>query len=202
MDALKQRAETSDLPVIIFSVLSPHQIESPPRGAAAWVRKPLDEVLLFQALDRVFQARQKTPHVLLVEDDPDLASIFVATFERHGIQIVHARDGREAIHLSGRTTPDLLVLDLRLPEVDGFAVIDWLRRQQRLHHLPVVIYTVEDLDESARERLKLGETQFFAKARMRPEEFERRVVELVNRIVSDSCVGGSKKCPLFGVILP
>jgi PAS domain S-box-containing protein len=185
IDALQNRTETRDLPVIIFSVLSPNQVESAPQAVAGWVRKPIDEPLLFQTLDKVLKGRQEPPQVLLVEDDDDLARVLVATFERHGIKILHAPSGREAIRLSGQLTPDLLVLDIALPEVDGFAVVDCLRQQQRLSRLPVVIYTVRDLGEMERERLKLGQTEFFAKGRISPEEFERRVVDLLNHIVSE-----------------
>ena len=73
-----------------------------------------------------------------------------ATFEssRHGVKTFHAATGLEAIELSQQVMPDLLVLDIGLPEADGFEVVDWLRRHERLSALPVVVYTAKDLDET------------------------------------------------------
>jgi DNA-binding response OmpR family regulator len=118
-----------------------------------------------------------------VEDDRDLATILRATFERHGIETYHAADGREAIELSQQVLPDLLVLDLGLPEPDGFQVVDWLRRHERLSALPVVVYTARELDAADRERLQLGAgTEFLTKGRITPQDFEQHVMRLLGRL--------------------
>ena len=115
--------------------------------------------------------------MLIVEDDRDLAAILTATFERHGIETFRAADGREAIELSQQVLPDLLVLDVGLPEADGFEVVDWLRRHERLSALPMVVYTARELDEADRERLRLGaSTEFLTKGRITPQDFEQRVM--------------------------
>jgi len=185
MTALKAQPQTRDIPIIICSVLSPSEGATTPEGVAGWVRKPLEEGLLFQALDRAFQGRLRLPQVLLVEDDRDLSRVIIATFERHGIKIFHAGTGREAIDLVQHLAVDLIVLDVNLPEVDGFAVVDWLRQQQRLREIPLVVYTVHDLAASDRARLDLGHTEFLTKGRVSPEDFEQRVVGLLGRIVRD-----------------
>ncbi|HMD99386.1 MAG TPA: response regulator [Terriglobia bacterium] len=184
MAALKAKPETRDIPIIICSVLSPSEGAATPEGVAGWVRKPLEEGLLFQALDRAFQGQLRLPQVLLVEDDRDLSRVIIATFERHGIKIFHAGTGREAIDLVQRLPVDLIVLDVNLPEVDGFAVVDWLRQQKRLREIPLVVYTVHDLADSDRARLDLGHTEFLTKGRVSPEDFEQRVVGLLGRMMN------------------
>ena len=79
--------------------------------------------------------------------------------------------------------PNLLVLDLVLPEGDGFAVVDWLRQHNRLCHLPLVVYTARDINLVDKERLKLGQTLFLTKGRINPDEFEQRVIKLLNRLI-------------------
>ena len=69
--------------------------------------------------------------------------------------------------------------------INGFTVVDWLRRHDRLREVPLVVYTAKDLDDSDRARLRLGQTYFFTKGRISPEDFERRVVGLVERVVLD-----------------
>ncbi|MBD0301458.1 MAG: response regulator, partial [Tolypothrix sp. T3-bin4] len=121
--------------------------------------------------------------VLVVEDDLDLAQVLLAMFERYGIETYYAQTGREAIQMSQRVIPDLLVLDLVLPECNGFTVVEWLRQHNRLCQVPLVVYTAKDLDDSERERLKLGQTLFLTKGRITPEEFEGQVIKLLNWVI-------------------
>ncbi len=124
--------------------------------------------------------------VLVVEDDLDLAEVLAATLRRHGINTFIARTGREAIALSQRVNPDLLVLDIGLPETDGFGVVDWLKRHESLKSLPMVVYTALDLDEAAQKRLRLGDsTEFLTKGRTTPEGFETRVTRVLGLAPED-----------------
>lgn len=183
MAALKQNPATREIPIIVVSVLSPQTTESSQADIAGWVRKPLDETVLIQALERAFGSQSRAPRVLFVEDDPALSRVVMTMFERHGIEVIHAQTGREAIEVSQDTHPDLLILDLGLPEGDGFDVVNWLRQQDRLCHVPLVVYTAKDLEASERERLKLGVTEFLTKCRVSPEEFEQRVIRLLHQVV-------------------
>jgi len=185
MALLKKRPETRDIPVIILSVVQWDGEAAAPPQAADWVTKPFDEENLLHTLARVMGRDGKAARVLVVEDDVDLARVIVSTFRRHGIETFHAQTGRQAIELSQELVPDLLILDLILPEGDGFTVVDWLRRHDRLRAVPLVVYTAKDLDDSDRARLRLGQTYFFTKGRIAPEDFERRVVGLVERVLLD-----------------
>jgi PAS domain S-box-containing protein len=118
--------------------------------------------------------------VLVVEDDLDLAEVLAATLRRNDIETFIATTGQEAIAMSQRVAPDLLVLDVGLPETDGFGVVAWLRRHASLKSLPMVVYTAIDLDEAAREQLRLGDTtEFLTKGRITPEAFEARVTRIL-----------------------
>ncbi len=180
--ALKQQAQTSDIPIVILSVLSPQEADAIPPQVVDWLRKPATEASLFGALERALAGGREGLRVLVVEDDPDLARILAAIFERHGLQAHHAQTAGEAIRLSQRLEPELLVLDLALAEGDGYAVVDWLRQHDRLRQLPLVVYTARDLDGADRSRLQLGETKFFTKGRVSPQEFERQLVDLIGQI--------------------
>jgi len=174
---------------VILSVLSQAEAEAPGGAVVDWVEKPLHEAALFEALERAVAARGRPFRVLVVEDDLDLAGILAATFRRHGAETFEAATGLEAIELSQQVLPDLLVLDLGLPEADGFEVVQWLRRHERLRRLPLVVYTARDLDEPDRERLRLGSaTVFLTKGRIAPEEFERRVMALLGQLTQDPTV--------------
>jgi DNA-binding response OmpR family regulator len=133
-------------------------------------------------LTQPVNGRSKTACVLVAEDDADLAKVLILMLQRHGIESFYAQTGREAIQLSQRLSPDLLILDLGMPDGDGFMVVNWLRQQNSLRHIPLIVYSAKDLDADERERLKLGPTQFFTKGRITLDEIEQRVIEFLTPI--------------------
>ncbi|MEM9161526.1 MAG: PAS domain S-box protein [Cyanobacteria bacterium P01_F01_bin.4] len=180
--ALKSRSQTQNIPVIILSGLRPEDSANLPAEISDWIVKPPDESDLFQALQQAVVSQCQDLQVLIVEDDADLAQILITIFERHGITPHHAPTGRAAIQLSQQVTPNLLVLDLALPDGDGFTVVDWLRQHNQLCRVPLVVYTARDLDDTERQQLRLGQTLFLTTGRVSPDEFEKQVIQLISRI--------------------
>ncbi len=181
--ALRAHPETRGIPIVILSVLAKAETAGLEVPVVGWVEKPLDEHALFAALERAVSLRDEPFRVLVVEDDRDLGRILTMTLERRGVETFHAAGGLQAIELCRRVLPDLLVLDLGLPEADGFEVVDWLRRDDRLRALPLVVYTGRELDKADRARLALGSpTEFLTKGRITPEDFERHVMALLERL--------------------
>jgi len=105
--------------------------------------------------------------------------------ERHNIQPHIALTGGKGIALSKQMHPDLIVLDLILPDMDGSIVVEALRKDNILRSIPLVVYTVRELDEQQRENLRLGETLFFTKSRIPPDQFEEKVVQFMKRIIEN-----------------
>jgi CheY-like chemotaxis protein/anti-sigma regulatory factor (Ser/Thr protein kinase) len=182
LQALRRRPETRGIPVVILSALKPMPRVQREREVVDWVEKPFQEQGLLNALEEAVSVRWKPRRVLLVEDDPDLARVLLEVFGRHGIEALHATTGVEAVEHVRRVAPDLLVLDLGLPHGDGYWVVESLRADEALRGIPMVVYTARELEEMDRERLRLGHTEFLTKGRVSPEEFEKRVVSLLNRI--------------------
>lgn len=179
---LREQPETQDIPILICSVCPPTTETTNDLGVVDWVGKPLDESALFQSLRQALATPSQQIRVLIIEDDADLAQVLRTLFEQQGIDTFHASTGREAIRLSQQLKPDLLVLDLGLPGGDGFTVVEWLRQHNTLHSVPLVIYSARDLNEADRDRLRLGQTEFLTKGRVTPQEFEQRVMGLLQRI--------------------
>ncbi len=119
--------------------------------------------------------------MLLVEDDADLAKVILATFERAGIQVHHASTQRKAMELCVSSRPDLVILDIALPDGDGFGLVDWLRQQQEMKNLPLVVYSAQDLSEGERKKLRLGNTEFLTKARVQPQDVETLVLSMLRQ---------------------
>jgi CheY-like chemotaxis protein len=180
--ALKAHPETASIPVVMIGLFSPDESEWPFSDLATWIQKPVDERTVASAVEQAFRqsARQQ---ILLIEDDLDLARVVTAGFERHGVRTVHAASGAAAIELVQKVNPDLLILDLVLPDMDGFAVVDWLKDHDRLRSVPMIVYSAMETTPSQRQRLALGPTEFFTKSRILPEEFERRVIQLLDKMI-------------------
>jgi PAS domain S-box-containing protein len=102
--------------------------------------------------------------VLVVEDDSDLARVISTTLEGRGLHTHIVATGEEAIAACRASRPVLIVLDLILPGLDGFGVVDWLRREPRFASLPLLIYSASEVSAADRERLRLGPTKFLIKS--------------------------------------
>jgi PAS domain S-box-containing protein len=180
LERLKSDPATSHIPVVIVSVLSPEETGASLANLSGWLQKPLSEKSLAAVVDQALRTVKGAPRVMLVEDDLDLARVISASFERFGIQIVHAANGKQAIELAQHEQPDLLILDLILPDVDGFAVVDFLKDHDLWRAVPLVVYSALEPTPSQKERLRLGHTEFLTKSRVPPEEFESRILSLLD----------------------
>jgi signal transduction histidine kinase/DNA-binding response OmpR family regulator len=187
LQQLRESPVTASIPVVILSVLAPsatrtNDSDRLPPNHQGWVQKPFNENLLLAELGRVLDHREGPGEILLVEDDEDLARVILTGFEGTGLVIDHAPTRQQAIDRCLTGPPDLLILDLNLPDGDGFSLVDWLRRQPALRSLPLVVYSGRDISEEEMVRLRLGPTQFLTKAKVNPHEVEQLVLTMVERL--------------------
>src|SRR5262245_5783352 len=118
--------------------------------------------------------------ILIVEDDPDIAELVERYLERAGFQTERAANGREALHVVAARAPDLMVLDIMLPHVDGIEICRSLRAKPETSALPIIMLTAR-ADESERiVGLELGADDYLAKP-FSPGELVARVRALLRR---------------------
>ncbi|HVT04535.1 MAG TPA: response regulator [Thermoanaerobaculia bacterium] len=182
MAALRANPATADIPIVFVTVTDRAKSAGRQTAPEAWVQKPLEEASLLEALQGVLGMAERRPRVVLVEDDLDLARVVIASFQNQGIETFHAPDGKKALEIFEEIVPDLVVLDVVLPELDGYAVMARLRDRKEFHHVPVVVYSAEELTAGDRGRLTLGPTEFLTKSRITPAEFERRVIGMLSKV--------------------
>lgn len=113
-----------------------------------------------------------------MEDDVTLLDVMARQLLREGIAVRTAVTGEDAIRIAEAEPPALMVLDVGLPERDGFDVVDTMRQRTDLKGIPVLVYTARDLTEAQRGRLRLGPTRFLTKSKASDEDFRRLVMEL------------------------
>jgi signal transduction histidine kinase/CheY-like chemotaxis protein len=182
LQRLRNNPTTANIPVVVLSVLSSTLRPQLTGDAQGWVQKPFNENLLFAELGRVLHKGDGPAYVLLVEDDEDLASVLIASFQDAAVHVDHASTRQLAIRQCITRPPDLLILDLTLPDGDGFSLVEWLRQQPALRSLPLVVYSGREISEGEMAKLRLGPTEFLTKAKVQPEEVEELVLSMVHRL--------------------
>jgi PAS domain S-box-containing protein len=166
------------IPVVLLSVSNQNPAELPAE-AEGWVTKPVDEGALMNELARVLCGPGETARVLVIEDDLDLANVIKGVFSLDSIEVTIAQTRQAAIDACFSLQPHLLVLDIGLPDGDGFNVVDWIRQQNGLANLPLVVYSGRELGLEERRQLTLGPTHFLTKARVQPQQLEALVLTLL-----------------------
>ena len=180
---LKSARESRGIPLVLLGTLG----SSEARGnrSLEWLTKPLDEESLTRRLQVLLGGGESPSTVLVVEDDLDLAQVLVAVFEGRGIRAMRAGTGSEAIERCEAEPPDLVVLDLMLPDGDGGQVVDWLRRNDRLREVPLVVYSARDVGEEEAARLGVGREDLLNKGRTAPEALAERVANVLEQVVRE-----------------
>jgi len=121
-------------------------------GAADYFTKPIDWTRLSQTLKKYQRAAD--PHtVLVVEDDERTREMLRRLLQKERWSVVEARNGREGLERLDRSVPTLILLDLLMPELDGFQFMQALRERTECKHVPVIVITAKDLTEEDRRRL-------------------------------------------------
>ncbi len=154
---LKADPATADIPVVIVSFVADARPQTSAGislgaslGASEIVSKPIDWGRLKLLLDRLSRAGGS---VLVVDDDADLRARLRAGLERHGWAVREAADGAQALVEVARVPPHVILLDLAMPVMDGFAFLDELRDVRGGAEVPVVVLSARDVTASERERL-------------------------------------------------
>ena len=101
--------------------------------------------------------------ILITDDDPDARSAFGALLSREGYEIMFAENGTKSLAMAEKSPPDLIILDLMMPDMDGFEVCRRLKSDEKLKHIPIIIVTALDCKETMVRGLDEGADEFLAK---------------------------------------
>jgi PAS domain S-box-containing protein len=168
LTALKSDPQLVDIPVIMLTV-----VDDKPTGftlgVSEYLTKPIDRTRLAAILAKYAAGRGAARPVLLVEDDAGVRRVLRRAMEKDGWTVVEADNGRTALARAAERLPGLVLLDLMMPEMDGFEFLDALRRRPDGAGIPVVVLTGKDLTEEDRRRLNGGVARVVQKRDGGPE---------------------------------
>jgi GAF domain-containing protein/DNA-binding response OmpR family regulator len=174
--ALRQDSELAEIPVIMVSILD-EQRRAASLGAAGYLTKPIERERLTRMIGR-FRVPARPTRILLVDDDADQRERLRGWLDGAQWTVQEAANGREALARVQADKPDLILLDLMMPEMDGFAVVAALQKEARWCDIPVIVVTARDLDAKDRERLNSGVQSVLVKEMFRPAELVERIRQL------------------------
>ena len=120
------------------------------------------------------------PVVLAADDDEDILGLVTFRLERAGYTVIVARDGEEALELAFREQPDLAVLDVMMPKVDGFEVTRRLRADEATRRMPIILLTAKSQEADVQQGFDAGADDYIRKP-FSPDELRVRVQAILGR---------------------
>jgi CheY-like chemotaxis protein len=156
---LRRESKTKDIPVVITSKVNRESLGFD-IGQYDFLTKPIDRQQLLQMMvkfDLLADSKRgkKTPStVLVVDDDPQNIRLVKAMLKPFNMEVLVADGGKAGIDIALKRKPDLIILDLMMPDVDGFEVVSKLREDAAAAQIPILIYTAKNISSEDRERLQ------------------------------------------------
>lgn len=117
--------------------------------------------------------------ILLVEDDEYLIGIYATKFELEGFKVLKASDGKRGFKLAVKETPDIILVDILMPGMNGFDLIKKLKNEEKTKNIPVVILSNLGQEKDVRRGIKLGVADYLIKVHLTPTEICERVKEII-----------------------
>ncbi len=176
LERLKKDSQTAHIPVIVVSVV-PEREKGLRLGAVDYLGKPIDEERLIKLVRQVLHQQGL---ILVVDDDRDTLALIREALRRYGFNVQTTEQGKRALQIARETHPALILLDLKLQDVDGYQVLRNLKSDLRTRDIPVVVMSGSVTDDELKEQkaLALGAVRFLPKP-FAIEEFVREISVLL-----------------------
>ena len=174
---IKKTREISSIPILIVSVLAKDpKIQK--LTAQGFIAKPFEKDELIAAVKKILASpsqKAQPQKILIVDDEPDVVDIISDQLKNRGFIPLTAFNSQEAIHKATKEKPDLIVLDIRMPKIDGFQLISILHKDKEAWSIPIIVLSGAQIsDEQKRQSKELGVKKFLTK----PLEPEKLIAEI------------------------
>jgi CheY-like chemotaxis protein len=180
--ALKGDPALADIPVILMTILDERN-RGYALGAVDYMIKPVDRERLAKVLRGISAAGRR---VLVVDDDELMRRGIAQGLAQEGWTVTEAGDGRAGLDCMSEAVPDVILLDLMMPEIDGFGFLEELRRRPAWHDIPVILVTAKDLTDEDHRRLNGGVEHILQKDAPTRDEMLHEVSAVLTRCVKRS----------------
>jgi PAS domain S-box-containing protein len=165
LDELKKNPETADIPVCITSIIE-EKAKGYRLGALDYITKPFDREDLIEAISHILspEAPPEDVRLLIAEDDLTIIELVEVTLDSEGYELLTATDGVTALEILRREQPDLVLLDIMIPRLDGYDFIRQAKADPRTTDIPILVLSVRSLERDINYALRLGADKYLVKA--------------------------------------
>ncbi|WP_454780405.1 response regulator [Legionella sp. WA2022007384] len=181
LSALKSDANLVDIPVILVSMLLEKDLGFA-LGAVDYLNKPIEPRALMDKIEHILP-QDALKSVLIVDDEADARQIMRRSIKKSNGNVLEAKNGRDALALLAEQTPSLILLDLLMPEMDGFAVIRELQKNEKWAQIPVIIVTAKELTQEERDFLMNSSKVVLQKNSYNREQLIATITEQIGQII-------------------
>lgn len=178
LKVLKNDPLTTGVPVIITSQIEEEET-SKALGAAGCIQKPIDKEKFIKLINELSQ-RDQIQSILVVDDDLGVRQYYKETLIDQGYLVEQAQNGAVGLEKYGRFKPDLIILDLIMPIMDGFSFLKKLRMREDYNQTPVIVVTSKDLTLDDRNNLS-GTSEMFTKQNLDKKVFLHTIADLLEK---------------------
>jgi len=126
------------------------------------------------------QTKEKKIKVLLIEDEKEVAELYKLKLTLDGYEVITAENGQEGLDKANSYRPELIFLDIKMPEMDGFEVLKKLRATARTKDIPVVVLSNFDEQDLIEKGLTLGANEYLIKSQFTPEDISNKIKSWVS----------------------
>ncbi|NWG15715.1 MAG: response regulator [Chloroflexi bacterium] len=187
LTSLKADPELATIPVVMMTIVSDKNLGYA-LGASDYLTKPIDRERLVSVLRR-YECKRPMCDILVVEDDQQTREILCRMLDKEGWHAREAEDGLIALEKVAEEMPELILLDLMMPRMDGFEFLAELRKTEAGRAVPVIVVTAMDLTPDDRQKLNGQVKQILQKGAFRQDELlsevRRLVLELIHQRMPD-----------------
>jgi CheY-like chemotaxis protein len=163
-ELLKQNPSTKNIPIVIISAIFEKE-RAFKLGISDYITKPFDPSELFNSIKKIEEnitGQMQKKKILVVDDDPDISSVLALSLNEQSYNVLNAYDGLQAVAAAKREKPDMIILDLMLPEMDGFEVLKKIKSDSETMQIPIIIITGRG-DDDREKAIKLGANKYLLK---------------------------------------
>lgn len=172
LEALKNDSELYDIPVVICSILDNYS-QGFTLGAVDYLIKPVAKDKLISTLEKYKEGH--SGNLLVVEDNDATRQLLIRTARAGGWQVMEAENGKTCLQKMAEHKPDLILLDLMMPELDGFGVLEAMENKAEWHDIPVIVITAKELIQDEREWLNQRVTRIMEKGKYSRDELLKEI---------------------------
>jgi len=177
MKELKRHPICKNIPIIIISITDEKKLGFS-MGAVDYFVKPVNKEELIKALEKIPLGRidsKQHPKVLIIDDDRTASELIQVMLEAEGYEVITTMNGKEGVRLALSEMPDLIILDLIMPDISGFNVAYQLKQQPKTRNTPIIILTSMEVDDDTREQMQGFISTIMSKSRFTKNDLLREI---------------------------